>query len=664
MKFINKLYWLWNRLKCMSIAEIGYRFYQKGYTVIQKRGWCTASHPPKPVESQSGVAVWLQHGIGVDPLPYRQAADQILAGRLRVFAVDYQFDGVPVWNHDASSGKNTPLSFGKSSDYRDPEQFGDIKYVWEPSRHLHLVPLAQAWVLTSEPRYGDALAKHLASWFEQCPYLLGAHWVSSLELGIRLINWSIVWQLIGGAESALLNGESGQHLKAQWLDSIYQHSHFIAGHWSKYSSANNHLIGEAAGLFVASVTWPDWPESAGWRAKAQSVLTVEALKQSYEDGVNKEQAISYQQFVLDFLLFSGLAARSAGQDFPQSYWGCLEKMLDFVASVMDVGGNLLMIGDADDGYVSQLSPVDNFCPFRSLLATGAVLFNRGDFKAKAGTFDDKSRWLLGLQGEQTFNALTGDRKALPVHDAFPEGGYYMLGSDFETDAEIRMLVDAGPLGYLSIAAHGHADALAITLSVGGLEFLIDPGTYAYHTQKQWRDYFRGTSAHNTVRIDGLDQSVPGGNFMWVRHAEAECLEWRHTNEESLFYGRHDGYQRLPDPVAHSRRIRFDKPQQSFLITDVLSCKKAHKAERFWHFSELCAVSVGDDGTITAENSGRKIRIQPLQAVTVKVFHGDADEPLGWVSRRYDVKEPTTTVVWTNAIEGATEFGALIECKLF
>jgi hypothetical protein len=662
MKVLGKVFWLWNRLRCMSLLEVIYRLYHKGHTALQKNGLFTVSSPPEP-DLKAIQINWIQRSSGFDQMLYTQLADRTQAGNLCVFATNYVFDHVPNWNYDASSRKSTPLTFGKSSDYRDPEQFGDIKYVWEPNRHLHLVPLAQAFVLTGNKAYGDTLARHLQSWFEQCPYLLGANWVSSLELGIRLINWSIVWQLIGGKDSLLFTDNNSAKLKAQWLDSIYQHCHFINGHWSKYSSANNHLIGEASGLLIASITWPYWPESEIWLRKASEILNAEAGRQNYDDGVNKEQAISYQQFVLDFLLFAGLTARAGGQDFPESYWRCLEKMIDFIASVMDVNGNMPMIGDADDGYVSQLSPASDFCPYRSLLATGAVLFKRADFKAKAEVFDDKSRWLLGDQGEKLFAELSGENVRLPVHKAFASGGYYILGTDFETPSEIRLLADAGQLGYLSIAAHGHADALAVTLSLGGWEFLIDPGTYAYHTEKQWRDYFRGTSAHNTVRVDGLDQSVPGGNFMWIRHAQASCDEWRENDSETVFCGQHDGYQRLPDPVLHRREICLDKLKKSFLITDTLVCQQTHTVERFWHFSELCAVSVGADGRINAENGGFRVDIRPLQAVLSKTYRGDVSGPLGWVSRRYAVKEPTTTVVWSNEISGKTEFGALIECKL-
>src|SRR4029077_15759000 len=103
--------------------------------------------------------------------------------------------------------------------------------------------------------------------------------------------------------------------------------------------------------------------------------------------------------------------------------------------------------------------------------------------------------------DTAFENLPTVQAWLPVRRVFPEGGYYILGCDFETENEIRLTADAGALGYQSIAAHGHADALAFTLSVGGREFLVDPGTYAYHTQESRREYFPRTVAHKTVRID-------------------------------------------------------------------------------------------------------------------------------------------------------------------
>src|SRR4029077_12034990 len=165
----------------------------------------------------------------------------------------------------------------------------------------------------------------------------------------------------------------------RWLSSIYQHAHFVRHHLSLHSSANNHLIGELAGLYIAGRTWPLWRQIIRWVAHAKRRLVAESLLQNAPDGVNREQAISYQQFVLDFLLLAALAGRANADDFPVEYWQRMERMIEFIAALMDVRGNVPSIADADDGYVVSLSQERDFCPYRSLLATGAILFNRPDF---------------------------------------------------------------------------------------------------------------------------------------------------------------------------------------------------------------------------------------------------------------------------------------------
>ena len=52
--------------------------------------------------------------------------------------------------------------------------------------------------------------------------------------------------------------------------------------------------------------------------------------------------------------------------------------------------------------------------------------------------------------------------------------------------------------------HGHCDALSVILNVNGKNLLIDPGTYTYTGDQEWRAYFRGSSAHNTVTVDEQD----------------------------------------------------------------------------------------------------------------------------------------------------------------
>lgn len=654
------LRWYGNRLRAMSGAEIVYRGKEALLARMQRFGLVSAARPPPP-NLAATARPFIAGDLPLSPAQYAEAADRWASGRWSIFAIDYTSGDPPAWNRDPKTGRTAPLAFGKTLDYRDASVVGNIKYLWEPNRHLHLVTLAQAYRLSGERRYLEALRGQIESWLDQCPYLLGPNWASSLELAIRLINWSIVWQLVGGIDSPLFSDRRGRALLDRWLIAVYQHMHFIRGHLSRYSSANNHLIGELAGLFISAHAWPYWPQTSRWRRYAKKQLVREALLQNAPDGVNREQAISYQQFVLDFLLLAALAGRANGDDFPVEYWQRIERMLEFVAALMDARGNVPMIGDADDGYVVRLSQEPDFCPYRSLLATGAILFNRPDFKFKARSLDDKSRWLFGESGKKKFDELKPARPN--IRRSFPDGGYYILGADFDTEREVRIIVDAGPLGYRSIAAHGHTDALAFTLSMGGHEFLIDPGTYSYHTDRKWRDYFRGTGAHNTLRVDGEDQSVKGGNFLWLKHARASCLHWEEGGDKERFVGMHDGYRRLADPVTHRREMIFDKHQKRLEIIDRVECDGRHVIERCWHFAEDVSVRVGQDGTIEVNKEGYVLRLKPTPGAQAQVHCAGQDPIAGWVSRRFDVKTGTRTVIWRSEIEGSSQLAASVECLL-
>ncbi|HEX9431787.1 MAG TPA: alginate lyase family protein [Burkholderiales bacterium] len=588
---------------------------------------------------------WVQRDAGVEAGPYLAAAERIAEGKLNLFSLrELELGTPPRWNRDPKTGIEAPLAFGKLLDYRDADIVGDIKYLWEPNRHLHLVTLAQAYALTGDRHYYETLAAQLDSWFLACPYARGPNWSSALEAGIRLVNWSIAWQLV----SPIVDAE----FQARWLRSIHQHAHFIRHWFSAHSSANNHLLGEATGLFIAGITWPELPQMREWRAAAKAILEREALAQNAPDGVNREQAVWYQQFVLDMLVLSLLAGKANGEWFSADYESRIEAMMDYIASIMDAGGNVPMFGDADDGYIVRLDQDPALSPYRSMLAIGALLFRRGDFKLKAGRLDDKARWLLGPGAQAQYDALDAETTRLPLRQTFPEGGYYILGAEFDSAHEVRAVVDAGPLGYTSIAAHGHADALSFTLSVGGREFLIDPGTYAYHTQERWRQYFRGTSAHNTLRIDGRDQSEQGGNFLWLKKARAGCGLWLSSSEKDSFEGWQDGYLALEDPVKHRRLIELDKSARRLLIEDTVEMAEEHEVELFFHCAEDCRVDAAAEGFLI-ERDGISLRLILPAHGTAEIYCGSLSPLSGWVSRGFDRRQPTSTVVWRAKLAAPT-----------
>jgi hypothetical protein len=258
--------------------------------------------------------------------------------------------------------------------------------------------------------------------------------------------------------------------------------------------------------------------------------------------------------------------------------------------------------------------------------------------------------LLGDEGTERFDRLTPDATGQRLPRAFPLGGYYILGSDLQGADEVRLTVDAGPLGYLSLAAHGHADALSFTLSVGGQPVLIDTGTYCYHTEDAWRAHFRGTGAHNTIRVDGEDQSVAGGKFLWLRHANARCLLFEQGRDVQRIVAEHDGYRRLPDPVRHRREIVYRNDSRQVTVNDTLECRKTHRIECFWHFDESCAVAL-EPGQARIDHLRGVLTLQWPPGLRARLGRGQLEPPLGWRSHRFGDKVPCSSLCISGEVTG-------------
>ena len=391
--------WYWNRLRRMSAAEIIHRASRAMQTAIEDRSAEGGLRVPPCVFPDADAGLPPVPALQVDGEPYLRAADDAAQGRGTILGLNAAQYGPDFgWNRDPRTGTLAPLSFGKRLDYRDEALAGDIKYLWEPNRHLHLPALAQAFVISGEPRYLRAIGDHIRTWIKQCPYPLGPNWTSALETGIRLINWSYTWRLLGGIDGMRALAVRHDIPFDAWLRSIYEHLYFTTHYYSGFSSANNHLIGEAAGVYIGCHTWPLWPQSSRWRARARQILIAECARQNFADGVNREQATSYQQFVFDFLALAAIAGGQGDDPFPQSYWQRLEVMVGFVAELSARGGRLPQIGDSDDALVVALAPDAFVEPFRSMLGVGARLFDRPEWESIAEGTVDRARWILSGVG--------------------------------------------------------------------------------------------------------------------------------------------------------------------------------------------------------------------------------------------------------------------------
>jgi hypothetical protein len=568
-----------------------------------------------------------------------EAADRIAAHRLTIFDLESHDLGPTIdWNRDPKHGRRAPLRFGRWVDYRDHSVAGDCKFVWEPNRHQHLVVLGRAYRATGDERYARAVMEQLDSWLDACPFGRGMNWRSTLELGVRLINW--VWALDLVRETGL----PGEPLRSRVLESVHQHAWEIARRYSGGSSANNHLVGEAAGVFVATAYFAGLDAGGRLHGESRDILAREILRQSHEDGGTREQAIGYQVFVLQFYLVVDAVARALDGRMPRPFEARLEQMLGFIRAMAEGGDELPAFGDADDGYVLDLG--GRASDWRSWLGVGAVRFERPDLAAEARAPSETVRWLLGRGAGERLEALRcrAGAGALAAR-AFPESGYYLLQAGSPRDGSgVSVVFDCGELGFGSIAAHGHADALSFTLRAFGGDVLVDPGTYDYFSYPEWRRYFRSTRAHNTIEIDGVDQSTIEGPFLWGRRADARCLRWEPRPDGGRVTGEHDGYRRLPDPVLHRRTLDLAGTPPVLTVTDEIRAEGDHDVAICFHAPEGAEVVPAGGRSFGIRLPGGVVRLTLDDALRVDVLSGSADPIGGWMSRGYHRRSPCTTLI--------------------
>jgi uncharacterized heparinase superfamily protein len=584
-----------------------------------------------------------------DAEPYRRwrarlvaQADPILENRLSYFDLVDRFHGDPVdWHRDFAAGRSAPRKLSGLIDYRDFTTVGDCKLVWEPNRHHQLVVLARAWRVTGDRRYARKVSGLLAEWLESNPFGYGMNWRSPLEVAVRLINWIYAVDLV--REAAIFSDAQWQRI----ANAVYVSVWDTQRKFSKGSSANNHLVGEAAGVFIVATYFPDLPGAAECRARSRRILEREIVAQTYADGCTREHAFGYQFFVIQFYTLCLLAGERSGAPFSAEYREHLHRMYAFLADLSAETGRPPNMGDADDGYVLDLGekPPDA----KPLLAVGARLF--GDSSLAQSGESETAFWLLG--------AGSTDDLRPPVERssrACRESGYFLLRTESGKASggpRVRILFDCAALGYGPIAAHGHADCLSFTLALDGQEVFVDPGTYDYFSYPEWREYFRSTAAHNTAEVDGASQSEPLGPFLWGKRAEAGLVEWQDDPERVHVCGQHDGYTRLAVPVIHRRAITLDKASGAVEIVDRFRSSAAHAVSVYFHLAAGITADSESDRSVRIRAPARVLGLRADQGV-FRVLRADASGPAGWVSDGYHRRQPASVIVLDCRVEGDGE----------
>jgi hypothetical protein len=568
-----------------------------------------------------------------------QAADKARHGRFDLLGYRDLFFGDPInWQLDPVTGRRAPLEHWTCLDPLDSATIGDNKVIWELNRHQWLVVMACAYRISNDESYADAAVSFVRGWIEANPPGRGINWASSLEAAFRLISWC--WTVALIIRSPALSEASF----AVWLGSIRRHALHVERYLSHYYSPNTHLTGEALGLFYAGVLFPQVPYASRWRETGARILIEQIEKQVLADGVYFEQSTYYQRYTVEIYLHFLILAGRNGVAVPKLVTERIQAMLDFLLRVRRPDGTMPEIGDADGGGLLPIAPgsPENA---RGLFSLAAARFGRSDY-AWAGDATPDVFFLLGTDGLAALDRVPAAPPDGPASKAFPDGGYAVMRNGWDEHAH-QLILDAGPLGGLPTAGHGHADLLSLECSVYGTPFLVDPGTFSYTRDTEWRNHFRSTRAHGTVTVDGIDQAAPVGPFSWLSRPSARLRHWHSADALDFADAEHDAYRHLPDPVRHRRRVLFFEGT-FWLVVDDLHGKAQHRIDLRFQFAPM-KVTLNDDLWARAEGPQEKaLLIRPFASASVsgEVSEGLLDPPRGWVSPRYGHRRSAPQVVYS------------------
>jgi Heparinase II/III-like protein/Heparinase II/III N-terminus len=469
------------------------------------------------------------------------AAEKILARRIPVMGYEIHAPGEIRWRRDYVHDRETPADYFRRIPYLDFARAGDHKVIWELNRHQHLVTLAQAGLLSGRADFFEEIWSELDSWIAQNPVARGINWTSALEVAFRALSWIWIFHLAGDRISA--------PLAARARLALYHHGCYLEHNLSIYFSPNTHLQGEALALHALGLAFG----VERWRAVGRDWMRRMIRDHVSPDGSHFERSSYYHAYALDMFLFHAVL-----EPVDEDYLAVLRRMAHYLWAI-SASGEMPLLGDDDGGRL--FSPLGERSRFaRATLATCAAFTGDSPSHGDPRDLDEIAVWWLG-------DRAVARPRASGTPELFSDAGVAVFVSD-----DVHLVTVAHPFGRGS-AGHSHANALHFTLRRAGQDILIDPGTYTYVADPQWRGRFRGTAMHNTVRIDGLDQADPAGPFRWSKVPATEILAW------SGQPWRFDAVCRYRN-LSHRRRILISE-DAIWIIDDILG-EGRHTLEQFWH----------------------------------------------------------------------------------
>jgi hypothetical protein len=506
-----------------------------------------------------------------------------------------------------------------------------IDWLHNPSRDVewhillhkfyHAVGLGLAFERSGDSRYARRWVELIEGWMRVTP----PGFIAADVTGRRVQNWIYSLHLFVGHAAHDNRAVIAPDFHRRLLHSLHEQVEYLC---ANLTYKRNHRTLELLAIFLAGVVFPEMRRATHWRDFALREFVANLQSDLLADGVHCELSTDYHHLVLkNALNFRRLAARN-GVDVPALFDASLQAALDFSLQVHQPSGNVPSLSDGDArGYLD-------------LLHQGADVFCRADLRYVA---------TLGREGA-------------PPHQRFAHfdvSGYHVVRSSWGDDgtpfADAQHVVfDCGPLGE---GNHGHFDCLNFELAAFGRALVVDPGRYTYseaveHDGINWRVRFRGTAVHNTVCVDGRNQTryEPKPIKSGTRHAagsvrhkiagaapDAALLEQCHGPMFDLLHGRACSHEY---DAVHERCIVF-VDRCYWIVSDWLRAPSDHDYTLNFQLG-----GHAHERSVLTRDGAWRLSSPSLLLLQPKRFSQEVALQPSWVSARYGEKQPAPALKTT------------------
>ncbi len=470
----------------------------------------------------------------------REEAGLILAGKCHIFGNQLadilrdDFDATRHW---------TEYELG-----RVPLPEKDVKFLWEPARLGWIFALGRAKAAGYGPSSGRQSWQLLEKFLAQNPVNCGPNWMNGQEVALRILAMVFFHETFRDEIDMPGNWEQVLAL------AVIEHARRIPPTLVyARSQQNNHLLVEAAGLYTAGIFLPDHPEAGGWK-KSGWILFHQALdEQIQDDGTYAQYSTNYHRLMLQTSLWMRAVGLRVGDEFPERSSQKLAAGTQWLAGLMaKETGQVPNYGHNDGAYIIPLTG-QPFNDFRPVVQSAQHFFQSGSVAAIS---DEMSLWFEWLAGKKI--------------DCMPDNGPIPKVQSYRklVDGDVTAIIFAPQFN----RRPGQADLLHTELWRKGEPLLLDAGTYQYNADPPWQNALAQTKVHNTLTINGENQMIKAGRFLWLDWPKVAWTDNRMSPDQIA--ASHDGFRRYG--VLHEREVQTCGRQQWKVVDSLTPANQTEK----------------------------------------------------------------------------------------